>query len=79
MFIVDAHEDIAWNALALGRNYSCSAHEIRAQESARDVPAGNGHATLGLPQWLAGRIGIICATIFVEPARLPEMAWRCWM
>ena len=69
MFIVDAHEDIAWNALALGRDYSCSAHEIRAQETARDMPAGNGHATLGLPQWLEGRIGIICATIFVEPAR----------
>ncbi|MEY4234469.1 MAG: hypothetical protein RL635_1436 [Chloroflexota bacterium] len=69
MFIVDAHEDIAWNALALGRDYSRSALEIRAEEAARDVPPNNGRATLGLPQWLAGRIGIICATIFVEPAR----------
>src|SRR5689334_1019085 len=68
--IIDAHEDIAFNILCAGRDYRRSAHETRALEVSRpDLRAGLGLATLGLPEWIAGRVGVIFATIFTEPAR----------
>ena len=33
MLIVDAHEDIAWNMLAFGRDYSRSVSQTRATEA----------------------------------------------
>jgi membrane dipeptidase len=70
MLIIDAHEDIAYNIVAHGRDYSRSAKETRQVE--RDDPqpsAATGECMLGLPEWLAGRVGLIFATIFAMPAR----------
>jgi len=74
MHIVDAHEDIAWNALVLGRDVRRSALETRHLEQDTGVPQRNGLCMVGLPEWLAGGIAIVCGTIFVAPARpgLPE-------
>jgi len=69
MLIVDAHEDIAWNALALGRDVRRSALETRRLEVGGDVPGRNGLCMVGLPEWLAGGIAIVCGTIFVPPVR----------
>jgi len=35
-YIIDAHEDIAYNALAFARDFHLSVHEIRARE--RRIP-----------------------------------------
>jgi membrane dipeptidase len=68
--IVDAHEDIAFNMICAGRDYRRSAHETRALEAATPrLREHAGLATLGLPEWIAGRVAVIFATIFVEPAR----------
>ncbi len=67
MFIIDAHEDIAWNALNFGRDYTGSALAIRAKEAHTPVPHQNGLAMLGRAEWLLGRVGIVFATIFVSP------------
>jgi len=70
MLIVDAHEDIAYNMIAHGRDYLRSAQETREKE--RDNPqakTATGECMLGLPEWLAGHVGLIFATIFAMPAR----------
>lgn len=67
--IVDAHEDIAWNALVLGRDLRRSALETRRLEQDSDPPQREGLCMLGLPEWLSGGIAVICGTIFVSPAR----------
>src|SRR5690606_19216815 len=67
MIVVDAHEDIAYNALAFGRDYRRSALEIRLKEANSDVPARNGTATVGLPDALLGRVALTFATLFVAP------------
>ena len=69
MRIIDAHEDIAWNALALGRDVRRSVRETRRLESERGAPQQYGSCTLGLPEWLAGGVAVVFGTIFVEPVR----------
>jgi membrane dipeptidase len=68
MLIVDAHEDIAWNALALGRDVRSSALETRRLEAETDVPRRNGLCMVGLPEWLAGGVAIVFGTLFAAPA-----------
>ena len=67
MLIVDAHEDIAYNALKYNRNYLTSALNIRAVESNSKTVQETGIACLGKQEWLSGKIGIIFATLFVPP------------
>jgi membrane dipeptidase len=59
MFIVDAHLDLAYNALR-GREVHRPAIE--------QVPDAEGIPTVGLPDLKAGNVGLICATIFCQPA-----------
>jgi membrane dipeptidase len=67
LFVVDAHEDIAWNWLEFGRDPLMAAEEGRALEANSAIPARIGQRTTGLPNWLAGRVGVIFATLFVLP------------
>ena len=67
--IVDAHEDIAWNALVLDRDPRRSALETRRLEQDSDIPQREGLCMLGLPEWLSGGIAVICGSVFVSPAR----------
>jgi len=69
MYIVDAHEDIAWNALAFGRDVRRRALETRRLEEGTDVPRRNGLCMVGLPEWLSGGVALVFGTIFVAPAR----------
>lgn len=69
-FIVDGHEDIAFNVLGAGRDYTRAARETRRLDAANPAfPERMGTATLGWPDWIAGRVGIVFATIFAEPER----------
>ncbi len=67
MFIVDGHEDIAYNVLNFGRDYRHSVAETRRLEADGNHP--NGVATVGLPDSLLGRVAIVCGTIFTAPER----------
>jgi membrane dipeptidase len=69
MRIVDAHEDVAWNALALGRDVRRSALEIRCGEEGTDIARRCGLCMVGLPEWLAGGVAVVFGSIFMEPAR----------
>ena len=65
MFVIDAHEDIAYNALRFGRDYRHSVAETRRLEAGSAHP--NGIATSGLPDGLLGRVAVVCATLFTAP------------
>lgn len=69
MIVVDAHLDIAFNAVELGRDYLINAHEKRRMEAGTPVAATSGQPTIGLPDSLLGRVGIVFGTLYVEPAR----------
>lgn len=64
MIILDAHQDLAYNAIQYRRNYASGVAAIRRA----DVRAGEKLiAANGLPEALAGRVAVIFATLFVEP------------
>ncbi len=74
MIVVDAHEDIAYNALAHARDYRLPAWEKRRLE-ASDEPARAGLATVGLPDALLGRVAVVFATIFTAPRSATPQPW----
>ena len=67
MLVVDAHEDIAYNALRYNRDYATSALGIREAEINSEAVIENGLACLGRDEWLSGNVGIIFATLFSPP------------
>ena len=75
MIVVDAHEDIAYNALMYGRDYRHSAWRKRRLEVNSPVPSRNGNATVGLTDALLGRVAITFATLFVAPRTRHTEAW----
>jgi membrane dipeptidase len=62
MLIIDAHLDLAYNALR-GRDV--------LRPAAEQTPDADGIPTVGLPDLRAGGVRLICATIFCEPASGP--------
>jgi membrane dipeptidase len=67
--IIDAHQDLAWNALTFGRDYSRSAQATREAEQGGLTPSRNGNSTLGLPDYLRGNVAIIFGTLYAAPMR----------
>jgi membrane dipeptidase len=59
MFIVDAHLDLAYNAMIRGRDVT--------RPAAEQPKVDNEIATVGLPDLRRGGVGLICATIFCPP------------
>jgi len=72
MIVVDAHEDIAFNALANDRDYRRSTAQTRRIET-ENIPE-RGIATVGLPDSILGRVAVVFATLFVAPATIREEA-----
>jgi membrane dipeptidase len=68
-FIIDGHQDIAWNWIELRRDPRESALAGRQQEQGTSLQATAGIRTTGLPEWLQGRLGVILASLFVPPER----------
>lgn len=75
MIIVDAHEDLAWNMLTFGRDYTKSVEETRARESGTPVVSLNGHTLLGWPEWVKGRVAVVFTTLFAKPNRWRKGSW----
>jgi membrane dipeptidase len=69
MYIIDAHEDFAYNALNFGRDYRMSAAEIRQVEKDGPTPALNGQATLGFADYQRGQVALFIGTIFTTHRR----------
>jgi membrane dipeptidase len=87
MFIVDAHEDIAYNALHHDRDVRRSTTEQRAREKASPMTSSEAGAELsdtsdtvmiGLPDLRRGGIGLVCSTIFCLPGEQEAMTTDAW-
>jgi membrane dipeptidase len=73
--IVDAHQDLAWNILTFGRDYTQSAYRTRHIEQGHAAPAHNGDTLLGWPEYQRGRVVLVFATMFAAPIRRQEGSW----
>lgn len=74
-FLIDAHQDLAWNMLTFGRDYSLSAHETRQREIGSLTAEKNGDTLLGWPEFKQGQIALVFATLFASPARAKQGDW----
>ncbi|MBU1662709.1 MAG: membrane dipeptidase [Chloroflexi bacterium] len=75
MIIIDAHQDLAWNMLTFGRDYTLSAHETRHRERGTETPIHNDDTLLGWPEYQQGQIAVIFATLFAAPIRRKLGDW----
>ncbi|MCC6803865.1 MAG: membrane dipeptidase [Anaerolineae bacterium] len=70
MLIIDAHLDLAWNALQWNRDLTSAVYTIRAQEA--DVPGkGRGQNTVALPDLRRGRVALCFATVLARSTGRP--------
>ncbi|MGA2489687.1 MAG: membrane dipeptidase [Anaerolineales bacterium] len=76
--IVDAHEDIAYNMLTFGRDYTRPAAETRRIEmvSGSQAPEYTGQALLGWPEYQRGRVAVVFSTLFATPVRRKTGKWE---
>jgi membrane dipeptidase len=65
MLIVDAHLDLAWNALQWNRDIQHSAYTIRTAESHLSG-AGRGQGTVAFPELRQGRVALCFATLLAR-------------
>jgi membrane dipeptidase len=84
MFIVDAHLDLAMNALEWNRDLRQPINEINEREKGKTDKPDRGNATVCLPELRKGNIGLVVATQiarYVEKRsslsgwNSPEQAW----
>lgn len=82
MLIIDAHEDIAYNALAMGRDIRTSVHETRLREEREGVNLGEdgtgGIAMSGLPELRRGGFGVVFGVIFAFPMHAATCCDICY-
>ena len=76
--IIDSHQDIAWNMLTFGRDYTRPVAETRRLEAGTIVPDINGDATVGWPEYQRGSVAVIFATLFATPAKKREAYDTLW-
>jgi membrane dipeptidase len=79
MIIIDAHEDLAYNALVDGRDYLQSAYVTRSAEEGEEALEDLGICMVGLPEWLQAQVAIIFATLTSIPRALAhpgELSYR---
>jgi membrane dipeptidase len=73
--LIDAHQDLAWNMLTFGRDYSLSAHQTRQIEQNSLAVEKNDETLLGWPEYQAGRVALVFSTLFAAPIRASEGDW----
>ena len=80
LLLIDSHEDLAWNMLSFGRDYTLAAAETRRREQGGLAPEVNGDTLLGWPDYLRGKVAIVFATLFAAPDRhkLGEWDQQCY-
>lgn len=75
MIIIDGHEDLAWNMLTFGRNYTRSVAETRRLEAGSPVEGQGGICLLGWPEYQLGQVAVVFATLFASPQRRSGGIW----
>ncbi len=75
MIIVDAHEDLAWNILSFGRDYTRSVTDTRRAETGSLTIGVTDDTLLGYPEYQRGQVAIVFATLFASPERFVPTEW----
>ncbi len=70
MLIIDAHLDLAWNALQWNRDLTSSVYTIRTQE-AGTPGKGRAQNTVALPDLQGGRVALCFATVLARSTGTP--------
>ncbi|GAB2515108.1 dipeptidase [Spirosoma aerophilum] len=80
MFIIDAHLDMALNAIEWNRDYRLSAHQIRELEADMTDKIDRAKGTVSLPDLRRGNIGLVVATQIARfnqsNGNLPGAGWN---
>lgn len=71
--IIDSHQDIAWNMVAHGRDYTRPLSETRRIEVGTTIPERNGDATAGWHEYQRGQVAVIFSTLYATPAKSKEL------
>ena len=73
--MIDAHLDLAWNAMSFDRDQLLEVEELRANEKGM-TGKSRGNCTTSLPEMRRGRVGVCLATILARttPQSLPDLA-----
>src|SRR5690606_419969 len=84
MLLIDAHLDLAMNALEWNRDLKKPVQAIRQREAGQHDKPDRGKGTVSLPELRKGEVGLVVATQiarYVEPGSTlsgwnsPEQAW----
>jgi len=67
--IIDAHLDLAWNALSYNRDQRASLAEINRREAAMTDALGRGRATTCLPELRRAGVAVCLATVMARAKR----------
>jgi membrane dipeptidase len=76
--IIDSHQDLAWNMLTYGRDYTRSVVETRQREAGTYITNVNGDALVGWPEYQRGQVAVIFATLYATPAKWKESSDTIW-
>jgi membrane dipeptidase len=76
--IIDSHQDLAWNMLSYGRDYTRSVVETRQLEAGTHIPSVNGDALIGWPEYQRGNVAVVFSTLYATPARKKEPTDTIW-
>ena len=74
--IFDAHQDLAYNILSFGRDYSRSVDQTRQLELHQTIPGLTYQTLLGWPEYNRGKVALVCGTLFAAPARAEKVLHR---
>jgi membrane dipeptidase len=75
-YLIDAHEDIAYNYLTFQRDYRRPAEETRRLEADTPIPARNGQSLLGWRDYQRGQVALIFGTLFAAPRKYQGGDWE---
>jgi len=74
-YLIDAHEDLAWNWLSFKTDYSRPMEEIRAAE-AGEIDIRRGGSTLfGWSEYTRGQVALVFGTLFMAPKKYSSGDW----
>lgn len=68
-FVLDAHQDLAYNMTVLGRDYRLPNAQTRLRDRQTGADAYGGGSLLGLPEYNQGNVGLVFGTLFSVPER----------
>jgi membrane dipeptidase len=76
--VIDSHQDLAWNMLTFGRDYTRSVQETRQREAGTNIPDLNGECLVGWPEYQRGKVAAVFSTLYATPAKSKQAADVIW-